>query len=199
MPASDTDKTVHTTEKNLCPEKENTTDIIFHHWPLSPAGFHLKTLQLSPVNVTGHSLSKANVLLGYHRHSASEASTHTVTQKTGGHKYILRETPSCRRAAPRAHTQYILIKELSLGPENYWILMHLKLIQPAQTQTWGKLCYYSHYMIPILMLKDHFHIILRYKVSLSKSTKMPLTSFLNSFLKTYLHILYFLKKPKNVP
>lgn len=125
--------------ENLFPEKENTTDIIFHHWPLSPAGFHLKTLQLSPVSVTGHSLSKANVLLGYHRHSASQASTHTVTQKIGGHKYILKETPSCRRAAPWAHTQYILIKELSLGPENFWILMHLKLIQPAQTQTWCKL------------------------------------------------------------
>lgn len=76
---------------------------------------------------------------GIPQHSASQASTHMVTQKIGGHKYILRETPSCRRAAPWAHTQYILIKELSFGPENFWILMHLKLIQPAQTQTWCKL------------------------------------------------------------
>lgn len=94
MPASDTGKIVHATEKNLCPGKENTTDIIFHHWPSSPAGFHLKASQLSPVSVTGHSLSKANVLLGQRRHSASVASTHTVTQKRGRQKYILRESPS---------------------------------------------------------------------------------------------------------
>lgn len=106
MPASDTGKIVHTTEKNLCPGKDNTTDIIFHHWPLNPAGFHLKTSQLSPVSVTGHSLSKPNVLLGHHRHSASVASTHTVTQKTGGQKYILGEIPSppAEELLPR-HTQ----------------------------------------------------------------------------------------------
>lgn len=43
--------------------------------------------------------------------------------------------PSCRQASPRVHTQYILIKGLSLGLVYFWILVQLNFFQPAQTET----------------------------------------------------------------
>lgn len=43
--------------------------------------------------------------------------------------------PSRRWASPCVHTQYILIKELTLELVNFGILMELNFIQPAQAET----------------------------------------------------------------
>lgn len=105
--------------------------------------------------------------------------------------------PSCRWASPWVHTRYIQIKELSLGLVDFWILVQFNFIQPAHAETWCKLCYSP--CDPHSQLKDHFHIILRYKASSSKSATVSLKAFQILFLKTFLCINFFFLKNKKLP
>lgn len=123
-------------------------------------------------------------ICGFHPHSDPEERKAEIHPK--------RESkPSCRRA----HTQYILIKQLSLGE-----FLDLNALKTHSSQPKLKLDvkYATHHMIPILKLKDHFHRILRYKASLSKSTKNILTSFSNSFFEDFstYHFMSSKKKTK---
>lgn len=109
-------------------------------------------------------------ICGFHPHSDPEDRRAEIRPKRDS-------KPSCRRASPWAHTQYILIKELSLGPENFWILMHLKLIQPAQTQTCCKLRYSPH--DPHSQAERSFPYNLKIKSIFEEINNNILTSFSN--------------------
>lgn len=132
-------------------------DITFRHWPLSTVGFHLKILQLLLKNAMGHSSSHVNVLSASHRHFAPLASTHTVTQMTGGHAEMHpKRDPKhvCRWASPWVHVQR---SKNALGLVNFWILLQLHFIHPDQTVTSWHLCYSPHDLRS--QLRHHFHII----------------------------------------
>lgn len=130
----------------------------------------------------GHSSSHVNVLSASHRHFAPLASTHTVTQMTGGHAEMHpKRDPKhvCRWASPWVHVQR---SKNALGLVNFWILLQLHFIHPDQTVTSWHLCYSPHDLRS--QLRHHFHIIWRYKAS--EQINNILISFSNFMIFKYI-------------